>query len=609
MKRTAPDDDQSSTLDLTPLWIESQGDLSSQASGREGRTLRLPPRRATTTTTTSQQHNIPTRLSWNKDSYSRGASPAASSRSGSGSSSTTTTTTSGHSNASARWRSLDSSSSSATHERHATRHIEANRTAGKGTDEIDPSAAASWPSHLQSLPEETYEEEEEGVEKDDEEQEPALDTEDEPQRAVVPFDRNNRGASREDERKFKDTVRVWHALTRDTELALDLDMVERMLLSHHVTYSTVCTTKKLIFGDSSNLAMSSSVVVPHATAAAARESQAHVVAVEQYLRHGCIALQANKVREAFELFDKAFASLKTALILQNLQGGPMLSRLVARFSDPMFTPLWTKMYRYISDLAAVLSRGSNPFSQTCDLILRSPIPLAETAGMILLCIHNVVTTQLGPMHPDTMDVRESLAWYLLDRGRANDALAHFTKLVTCRETVYGAFALETCEALRGLAESHIALAQPDTAEDIFEDILGRCRSFDAATATTGAAPTPAAPNATFLNVATLRAKCLLSLSLLAQQRQNWRRARWLLHQADQAARQTSGPGYETGSGSGRRTGRRGDYGSGDGGGGVVMDPEVQAGLELLELRSRVEASNAEIHAQETGRIPSRGREG
>jgi hypothetical protein len=94
------------------------------------------------------------------------------------------------------------------------------------------------------------------------------------------------------------------------------------------------------------------------------------------------------VKEAFDLFDRGFACLRDILILQNIQGQPMLCRLIAQFQGRLFQPLWTRVYQYIVDLGAVLAGPNNPFGQSAKLFARSPVPLVDAAEN---CFHVFLT--------------------------------------------------------------------------------------------------------------------------------------------------------------------------------------------------------------------------
>ncbi|KIW97012.1 uncharacterized protein Z519_02403 [Cladophialophora bantiana CBS 173.52] len=361
--------------------------------------------------------------------------------------------------------------------------LDVMQMSSRGTIEVD-SSAMEWPQHQPSL----------------QCDETAHTREDLPvaEGAIVP------ATWRDDQQwwdtvqfRIQQTVRLWQSIAPTLSATLDSDRLEKMVRCHHMTFSAVCSVKK---------------------AATTRESQEEALRFEQLMRKGCKALQANKVKEAFKLFDEAFSYLKPILILQNIRGQPMLCRLIAEFSGPLFVPLWHRVYQYIIGLAEVLVSPDNPFGQSADLFIRSPLPLADASEMVLRCILDVVQTQLGVLHPDAMDCLECLAWCLFERGREQEALARFAELLQRQESARGPMSPEACDALRGLAETHVRLGDLDTAEDIFDEVLS-WRSLR------GGRTNP--------QVTAVRVKCLLSLSLLAERRQNSFRARWLLHQAAQ----------------------------------------------------------------------------
>ncbi|OAP57021.1 hypothetical protein AYL99_09133 [Fonsecaea erecta] len=298
---------------------------------------------------------------------------------------------------------------------------------------------------------------------------------------------------------IQQTVRLWHSIAPSLSAPLDSDRLEKMVRCHHLTFSAVCSVKK---------------------AAPARESQVEALRFELLMKKGCRALEAGRLKEAFQLFDEAFSWLKPVLILQNIRGQPTLCRLIAQFSGPLFTPIWRRVFQYIIELAEVLMSPGNPFGQSADLFIRSPVPLIDASEMVLRCILDVVQMQLGPLHPDALDSLECLAWSLFERGRGQEALTRFTELLQKQEAARGPMSPEACDALRGLAETHMRLGEPDVAEQLFDEVLG-WRS-------TG-------PDQERPQVSAVRVKCLLSMSRLAQRRQNPFRARWLLQQAAQTA--------------------------------------------------------------------------
>ncbi|KIX98058.1 uncharacterized protein Z520_06137 [Fonsecaea multimorphosa CBS 102226] len=309
--------------------------------------------------------------------------------------------------------------------------------------------------------------------------------------------------------RIQQTVRLWHSIAPTLSATLDLDRVEKMVRCHHMTFSTVCSVKK---------------------AASTRESQEEALIFERLMKKGCRALVANRVNEAFVLFDEAFSYLKPVLILQNIRGQPVLCRLIAQYSGPLFMPLWHRVFQHIIELAEVLISPENPFGQSADLFIRSPVPLTEASEMVLRCILDVVQMQLGPLHPDALDSLECLAWTLFERGRGEEALSRFLELLQNQEAARGPMSPEACEALRGLAETHLQLGDLDAAEHLIDEILG-WRSAGAARGSP--------------QVSAVRVKCLLSLSRVAQQRQNPFRARWLLEQAAQTASVASSGGGQT----------------------------------------------------------------
>ncbi|OQU99696.1 Tetratricopeptide repeat-containing protein [Cladophialophora immunda] len=309
--------------------------------------------------------------------------------------------------------------------------------------------------------------------------------------------------------RIQQTVRLWHSIAPALAATVDSDRLEKMVRCHHLTFSTVCSVKK---------------------AATTRESQEEALRFERLMVKGCRALEAYRVGEAFVRFDEAFSYLKPILILQNIRGQPMLCRLIAQFSGPLFVPLWHRVYQYIIELAEVLISPDNPFGQSADLFIRSPVPLADASEMVLRCILDVVQTQLGPLHPDALDSLECLAWSLFERGRGQEALARFTELLQNQEAARGPMSPEACDALRGLAETHLRLGDLDVAEHMFDEVLG-WRSMG---------PGRESPQAS-----AVRVKCLLSLSRLAQRRQNPFRARWLLRHAAQTASLAYSEGGQT----------------------------------------------------------------
>jgi hypothetical protein len=294
------------------------------------------------------------------------------------------------------------------------------------------------------------------------------------------------------------TMRFWHGICPKMSATLYTDKLEKMILTHHMTLSSVCSMK--------------------VAAQSPREPQHKVFEFNRLMTRGCALLQSGKPKEAFDLFDRGFACLRDILILQNIQGQPMLCHLIAQFQGPLFQPLWTRVYQYIVDLAAVLAGPNNPFGQSAKLFARSPIPLVDAAEKVLSCIFDVLQTHLGPLHPDTLDTLESVAWFHVERNRLSEAASRFKYLILSREASNGPFAVETCEAIRGLSETYLRLGELDIAESKYDELLG-WRTLQS----------------TDQNMVTIRIKCLLSLSLLSEQRQNWYRARWLLDQARQAS--------------------------------------------------------------------------
>jgi hypothetical protein len=113
---------------------------------------------------------------------------------------------------------------------------------------------------------------------------------------------------------------------------------------------------------------------------------------------------------------------------------------------------------------------------------------------------------------------ESLAWFHVKRNCLSEAVSRFKHLILSHEASNGAFAVETCEAIGGLSDTYLRLGELDIAESSYDELLG-WRTLQS----------------TDQNMVTIRIKCLLSLSLLSEERQNWYRARWLLDQARQGS--------------------------------------------------------------------------
>ncbi|KAH0846606.1 hypothetical protein AYO21_10451 [Fonsecaea monophora] len=330
---------------------------------------------------------------------------------------------------------------------------------------------------------------------------------DEVESAIVPVSwRDTQRGGQSFQSRIQQTMRLWQSISPALSATLDSDRLEKMVRSHRMTFSAVCSVKKAL---------------------TTRESQEEALMFERLMRKGCRALEAKRVKEAFLLFDKALSYLKPVLIMQNLRGEPMLLRLITQFSGPLFVPLWLRVYQYIIGLAEVLISPDNPFGQSARSFIRSPVPMIEASEIVLRCILDVVQTQLGPMHPDALDCLEYLAWSLFDRGLGQEALARFTELLQRQEAARGATSPEVCHAVRGLAETHLLLGDLDVAERLFDEVLGwRCMG----------------PERESLQMTAIRARCLLSLSLLAQRRQRPFRARWLLQQAADTASWGHGEG-------------------------------------------------------------------
>jgi len=65
----------------------------------------------------------------------------------------------------------------------------------------------------------------------------------------------------------------------------------------------------------------------------------------------------------------------------------------------------------------VLAGLINSFGQSAGLFVRSPNLLVDASEMVLQCVFDVILRELGPFHPDSLDCLNSLAWFLLNRGR------------------------------------------------------------------------------------------------------------------------------------------------------------------------------------------------
>lgn len=165
-------------------------------------------------------------------------------------------------------------------------------------------------------------------------------------------------------------MRFWLGICTKMPAALYTDELEKMILTHHMTLSSVCSMK--------------------VAAQSPRESQHKVFEFNRLMTGGCALLQSGNPIKAFDLFDSGLACLKDMLILQNIQGQPMLCRLIAQFQGPLFQPLWTRVYQYIVDLAAVMAGPNNSFGQNAKLFARSPIPLVDAAEKVLSCIFDVL---------------------------------------------------------------------------------------------------------------------------------------------------------------------------------------------------------------------------
>lgn len=97
---------------------------------------------------------------------------------------------------------------------------------------------------------------------------------------------------------------------------------------------------------------------------------------------------------------------------------------------------------------------------------------------------------------------QSVAWFHVERNHLCEAVSRFKHLIVGREASNGAFAVETCEAIRGLSETYLRLGDLDIAESKYDELPG-WRTIQSK----------------HQNIVTVRIKCLLSLSLLSEQRQ------------------------------------------------------------------------------------------
>jgi len=238
---------------------------------------------------------------------------------------------------------------------------------------------------------------------------------------------------------------------------------------------------------------------------------------------GSYWLQESDLKQAFGLFDQAFQQAKPLVTQLHLQGFADILYFMARFPGEVHSRLFDRFLRYTSELVAVLAGPNNAVKLISDSFRQVAMPMDVTAEALLPCVLDVLQTNFGILHPNSRGVLQSFAWVLFHRGRLDEALHHFQLLARYQEEATGPNSIQTCLALRGLADTYLRRGEFDLAESVFDDVLGqRCERLGPVQQTS------------------LKINCFRSLSELQQRRGNLLRARWLLRQAYQAAVDTFG---------------------------------------------------------------------
>ena len=99
----------------------------------------------------------------------------------------------------------------------------------------------------------------------------------------------------------------------------------------------------------------------------------------------------------------------------------MLCGLIAQFPEPIFEPLWQQLY----DILLNSRRFLQDRTVHLDKVHASAVPVVNASEMFLRCIIDVFQAELGRSHHDALDILETMAWFLLDRGSGKEALLRF----------------------------------------------------------------------------------------------------------------------------------------------------------------------------------------